>query len=118
MSTGYHEQNLSPAVQDRHRALASLQEELEATDWYSQRVDVADDEELKAVLEHNMNEELEHASMVLEWLRRRTPVLDQHLRTYLFTSGSITAVEEGEGEGDGQAQQKQSGQDLGIAGMG
>lgn len=85
---------LSPAVIDRHRAIVSLMEELEAADWYAQRVEAATDAELKAILQHNGDEEKEHAAMVLEWLRRRDPVLDQHLRTYLFSEGSITEREE------------------------
>jgi ferritin-like protein len=69
-------------------------EELEAADWYAQRVEAATDAKLKAILQHNGDEEKEHAAMVLEWLRRRDPVLDQHLRTYLFSEGSITEREE------------------------
>lgn len=84
---------LRPETIDRHRAIASLMEELEAIDWYDQRVDATTDPELKAVLAHNRDEEKEHASMVLEWLRRNDPVLDQHLRNYLFSTGSITERE-------------------------
>lgn len=79
---------------DAHRAIRSLMEELEAVDWYAQRVDATDDPELKAVLAHNRDEEKEHAAMVLEWLRRRDPVLDQYLRRYLFTEGPIHEIEE------------------------
>jgi ferritin-like protein len=78
-----------------------LTEELEAIDWYQQRVDVAGDEELKAILVHNRDEEIEHAAMVLEWLRRRVPKFDELLRAYLFTSGSITAIEEESESGEG-----------------
>jgi ferritin-like protein len=94
-SAGLHEpeERLSPQTIDRHRALVSVQEELEAVDWYDQRVDAATDAELAAILAHNRDEEKEHASMVLEWLRRRDPVLDRHLRTYLFTSDPIVAEE-------------------------
>ena len=77
-------------------------EELEAIDWYRQRVDASGDPELSAVLEHNMNEEIEHASMVLEWIRRKVPKFDETLRTYLFTTGDITKIEEAI---DGGAQQ-------------
>ncbi len=84
---------LSPATIDRHRAIASLMEELEAVDWYQQRVDAAGDEDLRAILAHNRDEELEHASMVLEWLRRHNDALDKNLRTYLFTTSPITEVE-------------------------
>jgi ferritin-like protein len=95
-STGYHEDRelLQPSTLDRHRAFASLQEELEAADWYDQRIDAAHDEELKAILAHNRDEEKEHAAMLLEWLRRRDPKLDEHLRTYLFTDRPILQIEE------------------------
>ena len=88
-SAGLHEpeDQMSAEVIDRHRALASIQEELEAVDWYDQRVSATNNPELAAILAHNRDEEKEHASMVLEWLRRQDPVLDQHLRTYLFTTG-------------------------------
>ena len=93
---------LGAEVIDHHRAIASLMEELEAVDWYNQRANATDDAELAAVLEHNRDEEKEHAAMTLEWLRRHDPVLDQHLRTYLFTEGSITEIEyEAEHEDDG-----------------
>lgn len=87
---------LSPETIDRHRAITSLQEELEAVDWYDQRVDATDDPTLKAVLAHNRDEEKEHAAMALEWLRRRDPALDRHLRTYLFTEAPITEIEGGD----------------------
>jgi hypothetical protein len=92
---GYHEslENLSPATQDLHRAIISLQEELEAADWYQQRADACGDDDLKAILLHNMHEEIEHASMILEWLRRHQPQFDQHLRTYLFTTEPILEIE-------------------------
>ncbi|MBN1196962.1 MAG: hypothetical protein JXA62_06115 [Candidatus Aminicenantes bacterium] len=97
MSTVYHESDLSVEARDIHRALASLCEELEAVDWYNQRADVTQEAELKSILLHNRNEEIEHAAMALEWLRRRIPEFDEELRTYLFKSGSITGIEEGEG---------------------
>lgn len=95
-SESLHEaaEKLSPATIDRHRATVSLMEELEAIDWYDQRIDAATDETLKAVLRHNRDEEKEHAAMVLEWLRRQDPVIDRQLRTYLFKDGDIVAVEE------------------------
>lgn len=95
-SAGYHEDRelLSPATLDRHRAFASLQEELEAADWYDQRIDAAGDEDLKRILAHNRDEEKEHAAMLLEWLRRRDPKLDEHLRTYLFTDRPILEIED------------------------
>ena len=85
---------LKPETPDIHRAVVSLMEELEAVDWYRQRADACGDEQLKAILEHNMNEEIEHASMVLEWLRRKVPKIDAALKTYLFTSGDVTKLEE------------------------
>ena len=95
-SQGYHEDRelLQPETLDRHRAFASLQEELEAADWYDQRIDAATDSELKAILAHNRDEEKEHAAMLLEWLRRRDPKLDEHLRTYLFTDRPILEIED------------------------
>ena len=94
-SAGLHEpaEKLSSEVIDRHRAITSLQEELEAIDWYDQRVQATAAPELAALLAHNRDEEKEHAAMTLEWLRRHDPVLDQHLRTYLFTTGPVTEVE-------------------------
>ena len=66
--------SLSPGTIERHRAVASLMEELEAVDWYDQRVDATTDEALKEILAHNRDEEKEHAAMALEWLRRHDPV--------------------------------------------
>jgi ferritin-like protein len=106
-----HEDNLPGEVVDRHRAIVSIMEELEAVDWYDQRVSAGGDPELAAVLAHNRDEEKEHAAMTLEWLRRRDPVLDRMLRTYLFTEGSILAVEESETDSE------QTG-DPGIGGLG
>jgi ferritin-like protein len=97
-----HEQRLRPETVDRHRAIASLGEELEAVDWYDQRVDATDDESLREILAHNRDEEKEHAAMTLEWLRRRDPKLDEVLRTYLFTEGSIIAQEEAATGGAGE----------------
>ena len=85
---------LSPEIVDRHRAIVSIMEELEAVDWYDQRVAATDDEELGAILAHNRDEEKEHAAMVLEWLRRRDPALDSHLRDYLFTDKPVLEIEE------------------------
>jgi len=85
--------SLTEETLDNHRAYRSLMEEIEAVDWYAQRVDATNDPELKAVLAHNRDEEKEHAAMVLEWLRRRDPVLDRHLRTYLFTTDPIVEIE-------------------------
>ncbi|HTK78829.1 MAG TPA: hypothetical protein VL286_00175 [Rhizomicrobium sp.] len=76
-----------------HYAITSLMEELEAIDWYRQRVDDTDDPELKAILLHNSREETEHAAMVLEWIRRRDPTFDKELREYLFTDRPIALLE-------------------------
>ncbi len=105
MGTIYHESSadLSTESQEMHRALASLIEELEAVDWYQQRADVTGDDDLKAILIHNMNEEIEHATMTLEWIRRRNPEFDKVLRTYLFTNAPITEIEEHETSGGGEA---------------
>ncbi len=116
-SEGLHEDqaSLDAAVIDRHRAIASIGEELEAVDWYDQRVVATSNSDLAEILAHNRDEEKEHAAMTLEWLRRNDPVLDRHLRTYLFTSGSVVEEEheaehgggdggDGGGESDGAAQ--------------
>ena len=88
---GYHEpiEQLSVKTRDMHRAIVSLMEELEAVDWYNQRVDACSDPDLKAILAHNRDEEKEHAAMVLEWIRRNDPRLDKELRDYLFTDKQI-----------------------------
>jgi ferritin-like protein len=95
-SADLHEsaEDLRDETIDRHRAIVSLMEELEAVDWYDQRIDAATDDELRAILEHNRDEEKEHAAMVLEWLRRRDPALHKHLSTYLFSERAILEVEE------------------------
>lgn len=103
---GYHEsaELLTESTKNLHRALVSLQEELEAVDWYQQRADVCKDDALRAILLHNRNEEIEHAMMVLEWIRRKDPVFDAHARTYLFSTAPVTEVEEAVdkgGNGDG-----------------
>src|SRR3954464_4293192 len=93
---GYHEaiEQLSAETIERHRATVSLIEELEAIDWYAQRVDASNDDSLKAILAHNRDEEREHAAMSLEWLRRSDPLWDRVLRTYLFTEAPITEIED------------------------
>ncbi len=95
-SESYHEAQelLSEKTRDMHRALVSLQEELEAVDWYRQRADATQDEQLREILLHNMREEMEHAAMVLEWIRRSDGHMDEQLKNYLFSPGPITAVEE------------------------
>ena len=118
-STTLHESadKLSPEIVDRHRAIVSLMEELEAADWYAQRVAAATDVELRAILEHNGNEEKEHAAMVLEWLRRHDSVLDAHLRTYLFSEGSIMAIEEQADQAEGEGQDGKADGCLGIGSL-
>ena len=89
---GFHEpvEKLSTETLDFHRAVESLIEELEAVDWYNQRAEACSDVELKAILAHNRDEEMEHASMTLEWIRRRSPAFDERLRQALFKTGPIT----------------------------
>jgi ferritin-like protein len=104
-SAAFHEspEDLRPETRERHRGIASLMEELEAVDWYDQRIDAAGDDHLREVLRHNRDEEKEHAAMVLEWLRRGDATLDGFLRRYLFTErpiGELAAEAEAEGEGD------------------
>src|ERR1700683_453311 len=101
-SEGLHEPQelVSEATIDRHRAIVSIREEFEAIDWYDQRVDATNNADLAAVLGHNRDEEKEHAAMTLEWRRRNAPVLDGHMRTYLFTTEPVTEIEaEAEAEG-------------------
>ena len=88
---GYHEpiEELSDETRDMHRAIISLMEELEAVDWYNQRVDACKDKELAGILAHNRDEEKEHAAMVLEWIRRRDARFDKELKDYLFTNEEI-----------------------------
>ena len=95
-STTLHEpaEKLKTETIDIHRAMVSLMEELEAIDWYRQRSEACTDSQLRAILEHNKNEEIEHASMALEWIRRNVPKFDEALKTYLFTTGEITGLEE------------------------
>ncbi|PHQ25043.1 ferritin [Marinobacter guineae] len=90
-SDSYHEPiaELSDDTRDMHRAISSLMEEFEAVDWYNQRASACKDSELKAILEHNRDEEKEHAAMVLEWIRRKDPTMDKYLREFLFTDGPI-----------------------------
>lgn len=96
-SEGLHvpREKLSRKTLELHYAIASLMEEFEAVDWYRQRADDTEDPELKKILLHNAREELEHAAMVLEWIRRNDRDADEQLREYLFKDGSITGHEEG-----------------------
>lgn len=86
-----------------HQAIRSLMEELEAVDWYRQRADDCDDPQLRNILLHNMREEMEHASMVLEWLRRNNADFAEQLGTYLFSKGDILEVEERTDAPDGHS---------------
>ncbi|HEY1991271.1 MAG TPA: ferritin-like domain-containing protein [Gammaproteobacteria bacterium] len=95
-SEGYHEpiEELNDEVRDFHRAIVSLMEELEAVDWYNQRCAACKDQELKMVLAHNRDEEIEHAAMTLEWIRRKNARFDSQLKKYLFTQGPIKDKED------------------------
>lgn len=103
MTSGYHErhEDLTERTRDLHRALSSLMEELEAVNWYQQRVDATGDPALRDILGHNRDEEIEHACMVIEWLRRNHPKFDEQLRRFLFTDGPIVGAEEDEDPGTG-----------------
>jgi uncharacterized protein len=95
-SAEWHEdyEKMSEQALNFSRAVKSVQEELEAVDWYNQRAQATKDEQLRRILEHNRDEEIEHAMMGLEYLRRISPVFDKHMKTYLFTEGDITEIEE------------------------
>lgn len=113
----YHEpvEDLEGEDRDIVRALMSLKEEVEAVNWYQQRASATDDEELQEILAHNRNEEIEHAAMALEWLRRKVPAWDEELNTYLFKEEPITQLEELEEEGE-ESEEEGSG-DLGIGNL-
>jgi ferritin-like protein len=118
-SEGLHEQPdlLGEATVDYHRAMTSLGEELEAIDWYDQRVDATSDATLAAVLAHNRDDEKEHAAMTLEWIRRRDPALDAELRKFLFTTEPITEIGTGDTDGDGAAAPLAESGSLGIGSL-
>ncbi len=104
----YHEpvEELDDGVRDMHRALVSLKEEIEAADWYAQRMSRCADAELRRILAHNLREEMEHAAMLLEWVRRASPEWDGRLRKVLFTGvplGVEAAHEKTGVEHDGSA---------------
>ncbi|MBD3297152.1 MAG: ferritin [candidate division Zixibacteria bacterium] len=82
-------EDLKDETRDYHRAVASLIEELEAVDWYNQRIDACHDESLRAILVHNRDEEKEHAAMLIEWLRRHDQTFESELKDYLFTDKEI-----------------------------
>jgi ferritin-like protein len=122
-STTFHEakEKLAPATRDMHRALVSLMEELEAVDWYQQRMDATGDAELRDILRHNRDEEKEHAAMILEWVRRRDPELSRRLRQYLFSEGSIVdreaTLEAAERAGEGAAGDGARGAGVGVGSL-
>lgn len=121
-SVGLHEpeQRMRAETIDAHRALTSMMEELEAVDWYGQRVDAADDPELKAILAHNRGEEIEHFVMTLEWLRRRDAKFSTELESRLFTTGSIVAQEAADKDGGAAAESGEAvarGGSLGIGSL-
>lgn len=118
-SASLHESpdKLSPATIDRHRAIVSIMEELEAIDWYDQRLEATSDEELKEILRHNRDEEKEHAAMTLEWLRRHDPALDEHLRDYLFTDKPVLEIEEAL-DAAGEQEDSAADEDEGTLGIG
>jgi hypothetical protein len=120
-SESYHEpiELLSESTKNMHRALVSLREELEAIDWYQQRAEACSDTELAGVLTHNKNEEIEHAMMTLEWIRRHNPTVADNIKTYVGSEGPILEVEKaamsgGDGGGDEQSTTSSS---LGIGSL-
>jgi ferritin-like protein len=117
-SESYHEplDLLSEETKNLHRAIVSLCEELEAVDWYQQRAEACTDEELRAVITHNKNEEIEHAMMVLEWIRRHSPVFDTNIKTYVGAQGPILAVEKAAENGSAGGSSSAS-PSLGIGGL-
>jgi uncharacterized protein len=115
----FHEQPelLSAETRDMHRAIVSLIEELEAIDWYQQRAEACTDAELREVLVHNKNEEIEHALMTLEWIRRRDPVFDANARTYLFSESRLVALESHESHESHENHERSSSGCLGIGSL-
>jgi uncharacterized protein len=118
-SESYHEpiELLSEGTKNHHRALVSLREELEAVDWYQQRAEACSDAELRAILTHNKNEEIEHAMMTLEWLRRNDAVIASNIDTYIKSSGPITSVEKGATGGGSEGSKAPPSPSLGIGSL-
>lgn len=122
-SSSYHEpvELLSEGTKDMHRALVTLMEELEAIDWYQQRAEACTDDSLREILLHNKKEEVEHAMMSLEWIRRKSPIFDDMTRTYLNTEGPITEIEKKEtgagGGGNHGGEAYRGGGSLGIGSL-
>jgi hypothetical protein len=106
---------LGPEILDRHRAISTLMEELEAIDWYDQRIQASANDELRAILTHNRHEETEHASMLMEWIRRNDAVFDQQMRKYLFKRGPIR--EQSATAANGAADASESASGLGIGSL-
>jgi uncharacterized protein len=94
-------ERLTRATLSHHHAIVSLMEELDAVDWYRQRAEDAEDAPLREILLHNMREEIEHACMILEWLRRNDSEWSKEMDTYLYTKAPITEIEEAEESGQG-----------------
>ena len=115
----YHEPGelLSEETKDLHRAIVSLKEELDAIDWYQQRAEACTDDELRAVLVHNKNEEIEHAMMILEWVRRHSAEFAANIETYLDSSGPITAVETSKNDGSGERSEGSVSASLGVGSL-
>jgi len=118
-SESYHEpiELLSESTKNMHRALVSLREELEAVDWYQQRAEACSDPDLAAVLTHNKNEEIEHAMMILEWLRRHSPAFATNIETYIDSSGPITEVETKRKGESGEKTESAASASLGIGSL-
>jgi len=112
----YHEDNLPEEAKEYHRIIKSVIEELEAIDWYNQRAAATGDPTVKAIVEHNRDEEIEHACMGLEWLRRRNPVWNENMREFFFTQGDITTLEEGGSEEETDSTGESADGSLGIKG--
>lgn len=110
-----NEDKLSPELIDRHRAIMSMMEELEAVDWYDQRASAASDDELRQIIAHNRDEEKEHAMMLLEWLRRKDPAFGEMIDTYLHAPGSIIHAEE---DATGEGEEESGGPSDGSLGIG
>ena len=105
---GFHEdpKELSSFAKDYHRIIQSTMEELEAVDWYNQRAECATDPEAKAIMEHNRDEEIEHACMGIEWLRKNSKVWDEMLREFLFKDGDVVGNEHAMTDGEEEPKQK------------
>lgn len=119
MNNQFHEpfELLSEKTKDVTRAINSLREELEAVDWYNQRADVATDDELRSILEHNRNEEMEHAVMLMEWLRRNMDGWNEEMQTYFFTNSPVTSLEEEAEQSDEPKDSITFGKSLNIGSM-